>query len=164
LSILEDVVRLIHAAFVTAVALAAGTVLPVHAQQAVIYPAKGQSAQQQSNDEGACYSWAKQHTGIDPTVAAAPPPAAQPQNGQRVRGAAAGAAMGAAAGAIGGDAGHGAAVGAVAGTMAGGMAHRQQARAASAQNAQVQSAQQQALATYKQAWSACMEGRGYTVR
>jgi outer membrane lipoprotein SlyB len=134
-------------------------------QKPVVYPSKGQSAQQQQNDEGACYSWAKQNTGIDPaTVANAAPPPAQAQSGQRVRGAAAGAAMGAAAGAIGGDAGHGAAVGAVAGTMAGGVAHRQQARAANAQNAQVQQSQQQALATYNHAWSTCMTGRGYTVQ
>jgi outer membrane lipoprotein SlyB len=134
------------------------------AQQPAVYPAHGQSAQQQSTDEGACYSWAKQHTGIDPAAVAAAPPQAQAQNGQRVRGAAGGAAMGAAAGAIGGDAGHGAAVGAVAGTVAGGIAHRQQARAAAAQNAQTQSMQQQALATYNQSWAACMQGRGYSVR
>ncbi|WP_027797508.1 YMGG-like glycine zipper-containing protein [Paraburkholderia acidipaludis] len=143
---------------------AAWMISPARAQQPVVYPAHGQSAQQQSTDEGACYAWAKQHTGIDPAAAAAPPPQAQAQNGQRVRGAAAGAAMGATAGAIGGDAGHGAAVGAVAGTVAGGMAHRQQARAAAAQNAQTQSMQQQALSTYNQSWAACMQGRGYSVR
>jgi len=72
--------------------------------------------------------------------------------------------MGAAVGAVSGDAGHGAAVGAVAGTMAGGVAHRQQERAAAAQNAQVQSTQQQAMSTYYRAWGACMQGRGYTLQ
>src|SRR4029453_11570931 len=35
------------------------------AQQPVVYPAKGQSAQQQSQDETQCNAWAKQSTGID---------------------------------------------------------------------------------------------------
>ena len=46
------------------------------AQKPVVYPAKGQSAQQQKKDDGACYSWAKSNTGIDPAVVAqtsAPP-------------------------------------------------------------------------------------------
>ncbi|MEM5315078.1 YMGG-like glycine zipper-containing protein [Paraburkholderia sp. JHI869] len=151
-------------AFIPVAILIAGTALPVLAQQTVVYPSKGQSAQQQSSDEGACYAWAKQRTGIDPAVVANAAPQAQAQNGQRVRGAAEGAAVGAAAGAIGGNAGHGAAIGAVAGTVAGGVAHRRQERAAEAQNAQTEAAQQQALASYHQAWNACMQGRGYSVR
>jgi outer membrane lipoprotein SlyB len=157
-------VKITRVTCLLAIVGAMGAALPVFAQQPVVYPAKGQRAQQQSSDEGACYAWAKQHTGVDPAVVATAPPTAQAQNGQRVRGAAGGAAMGAAVGAISGDAGHGAAVGAVAGTMAGGMAHRQQERAAAATNAQTQSMQQQALATYNQAWAACMQGRGYSVR
>ena len=157
-------VKIIRVTCLFAIVGLTGTAFPVFAQQPVVYPAKGQSAQQQNADEGACYAWAKQHTGIDPAVASTAPPTAQAQNGQRVRGAAAGAAVGAAAGAIGGNAGHGAAVGAVAGTVAGGVAHRQQERAAAATNAQTQSMQQQALATYNQAWAACMQGRGYSVR
>ncbi|WP_322044732.1 YMGG-like glycine zipper-containing protein [Paraburkholderia sp. J67] len=156
--------RIVGGLVVTVVAVAPWAASPVFAQQPVVYPEKGQTPQHQQADEGACYSWAKQHTGIDPAVAASPPPQVQAQNGQRVRGAAAGAAMGAAAGAIGGDAGHGAAVGAAAGTMAGGVAHRQQRRAAANENAQIQASQQQALATYNQAWAACMQGRGYSVR
>ena len=38
-------------------------------QQPVVYPAKGQSPQQQKNDEGQCYSWARSNTGIDPVAA-----------------------------------------------------------------------------------------------
>jgi outer membrane lipoprotein SlyB len=151
-------------AFIPAAMLIVGTALPALAQQTIVYPSKGQSAQQQSSDEGACYAWAKQKTGIDPAVVANAAPQAQAPNGQRVRGAAGGAAIGAAAGAIGGDAGHGAAIGAVAGTVAGGVAHRHQQRAAAAQNAQMESAQQQALASYRQAWDACMQGRGYSLR
>ncbi|MGO4332904.1 hypothetical protein AB4Z49_38370, partial [Cupriavidus sp. M-11] len=57
----------------------------------IAYPAKGQSSQQQQKDDGACYSWAKSNTGIDPAaVAAAPPPPSGPAvgGGERVRGAA----------------------------------------------------------------------------
>ena len=66
----------------------------------VPYPSKGQSPAQQNKDEGECYAWAKQQTGIDPmAVASAPPPPSGPATGggERVRGAARGAAGGAAA-------------------------------------------------------------------
>ncbi len=133
-------------------------------QKPVIYPAKGQSAQQQQRDDGECYVWAKNNTGIDPAVVAStppPPPGPATGGGERVAGAARGAAGGAAIGAIAGDAGKGAAVGAVAGTMAGG------ARARQNQAAQQQAAaagQQQQINTFYRAYGACMEGRGYTVK
>ena len=50
------------------VALAAGTVL---AQQPIVYPAKGQSPEQQQKDDGECYVWAKSNTGVDPATLAA---------------------------------------------------------------------------------------------
>jgi YmgG-like glycine-zipper protein len=154
------------------------------AQGLIIYPAKGQSAAQQSTDETACQGWAKQNTGIDPLALAnaasqpAPAPAAAPQQpvgGERVRGAARGAAAGAAVGAIAGDAGKGAAAGAVGGTVVGGARQRDKQRqnAASQQAAQqqgqanqnAQNADTQAkLATYNKAYSACLEGKGYTVK
>ncbi|WP_345813054.1 glycine zipper domain-containing protein [Paraburkholderia sp. PREW-6R] len=131
------------------------------AQKPAVYPAHGQSPEKQQQDESACYTWAKQNTGIDPaTVAqAAPPPA---PTGAR----AAGAARGAAAGAIVGDvnhhdAGHGAAVGATAGVLAGGVRSRQQ-HAAQAQAANT--GKQNAMNTYWHAYGACMQGRGYSVQ
>ena len=143
----------------------------------IIYPAKGQSQQQQTKDQSECQGWAKQNTGIDPVALAnqaSQPVAAAPQQqvgGERVRGAARGAAGGAVIGAIAGDAGKGAAAGAAAGTMVGGARQRakqdqnaaaqQQATAnQNAKNADVQSK----LATYNKAYSACLEGRGYTVK
>ena len=42
----------------------------------VVFPAKGQTPQQQSQDEGECYAWSKGQTGVDPM--APPPAAAQP--------------------------------------------------------------------------------------
>jgi hypothetical protein len=60
------------------IAIASGLLLviaPAFAQQ-YVYPAKGQSAQQQKKDESACHTWAVQQTGFDPAKAqaAAPPP------------------------------------------------------------------------------------------
>jgi hypothetical protein len=118
----------------------------------IAYPAKGQNPQQQASDDGACYSWAKQQTGVDPAQAAAAPPPAQAQSGQRV------------VGAVAGDAGKGAAAGAAAGTVAGGVAHRQSRRQAAATNQQAQANTSQAIGTYYKAWTACMQGRGYTVQ
>lgn len=133
------------------------------AQKPITYPAKGQSAAQQSKDDGECYSWSKQSTGIDPAAAAAPPPqqtGPATGGGERLRGAARGAAGGAAIGAIAGDAGKGAGVGAVVGTMAGGRRAREN-QAAGNQQAQAQA--QGSLNTYYRAYGACMSSRGYTI-
>jgi hypothetical protein len=135
------------------------------AQKPIVYPARGQSAQQQSQDEAQCDTWARQSTGIDPAVVASSPPPQQTGpavgGGQRVGGAARGAAGGAAIGAIAGDAGKGAAAGAVVGTMAGGRRARQQQ---AGQQQQAQAQQQGAIQTYYRAYGACMEGRGYTIK
>jgi OmpA family protein len=131
------------------------------AQKPIIYPAKGQSPEQQNRDEGECYVWARQTTGIDPAaLAAAPPPQQQASGGTVVAGAAKGAVAGTAIGAIAGNTGKGAAIGAVTGVMVG---RRQAQHQAAAANQQAQAGQQQALATYYRAQSACLEGRGYTV-
>ena len=140
--------------------------IPVaQAQQPLVYPAKGQSATQQSRDENACYGWAKNSTGIDPAVVAQQPVAQETGpatgGGERARGAARGAVGGLAIGAIAGDAGDGAAIGAVVGTMAGG---RQARRNQAARNDQAQMQRQQTIDTYYRAYAACMEGRGYTIR
>lgn len=147
-----------------AAALALVPVQSIAQGKPVAYPAKGQSQQQQASDDGACYSWAKQQTGVDPAQAATAPPPAQAQGGQRVRGAAGGAAAGAVVGAIAGDAGKGAAVGAATGTVAGGVAHRQSRRQANAANQQAAANTSQAMGAYYQAWGACMQGRGYSVK
>jgi uncharacterized protein YcfJ len=142
-------------------------------QELVIFPAKGQTPEQMEKDKHDCYTWAKKETGFDPMQAqpTAQAPAAQPQGpqGERIRGAARGAAVGAVAGGIANDdAGKGAAAGAAAGTMVGGMKTRQNRR--NHAQAQQQQAQQQAAATgqkrstYNRAYSACLEGKGYTVK
>ena len=137
--------------------LAVGAIV-VSANQAVaagpyVYPQKGQSAQQQSTDSAECQGWARSQTGANP---GAPPPPAQPGGHARgtTGGAARGAAGGAALGAIAGDAGKGAAAGAVVGGVRG----RRGSKAAQQQQ------QQETQSAYDRAFSACMEGRGYTVR
>jgi hypothetical protein len=137
------------------------------------FPAKDQTAQQQSNDETYCFGWAKTQTGIDPMAIKPQAPDQQSAanaadsatQGARAGGAARGAAAGAAIGAIAGDAGTGAAVGAATGVVAGGRARRQARRDAQAgaqQQAEASVAQQKA--TYNKAFSACMEGKGYTIK
>jgi hypothetical protein len=132
------------------------------AQKPSAYPAKGQSAGQQAEDDAACLAWAKQDTGIDPAaVAAAPPPPTGPQ-GERVRGAVRGAAAGAVIGEVAhGDSRRGAGVGATAGVVAGGARARRN-RAAQAQQAQASKGAE--IDTYHRAYGACMQGRGYSVK
>ncbi|WP_321884714.1 glycine zipper family protein [Paraburkholderia bannensis] len=128
-----------------------------------IYPARGQTPYQQSNDDAACYGWAKGQTGFDPAWPATVPAPVVVPGGQRVVGAARGAAAGAVVGAIAGNAGKGAAAGAAIGTMAGGMERRQERRAIGAYDAQVEVNNEAGLSAYWRAWRACMAGRGYTV-
>lgn len=127
-----------------------------------VYPSKGQTKEQQEQDEFACYKWAKEQTGFDPTQpmqqAAAPPP-----QGGAAKGAAKGAAIGAIGGAIGGDAGKGAAIGAGVGA-AGGAARRRKGEQQQAASQQKTKQEYDAKVDgYKRAFSACMTGRGYTV-
>jgi hypothetical protein len=132
--------------------------------QQFVYPAKGQSPQQQKKDEGECHVWAAQQSKYDPTkppqqTAAAGPPttATGTTPGAGVRGAARGAVVGG----MMGDAGAGAAAGAVA---ARGQSRRQNA-AHSQQQQQAGAQQNQAgMDAYQKARSACLEGRGYTVK
>jgi len=142
-------------------------------QELVIFPAKGQTKEQMEKDKYDCYTWAKQETGFDPMQVQPPAqsPPAQPQGptGERVKGAARGAAIGAVAGEIANDdAGKGAAAGAAAGAMVGGMKtrqnRRQQAQAQEQQAQQQDAVYEQKRSTYNRAYSACMEGKGYTVK
>lgn len=144
--------------FYSTVLLTALLAAPAGAQQ-YTYPAKGQSANQQRIDEGDCYVWARDRTGIDPASGPVPVAVQQQPSGEILRGAARGALGGAIVGEIsGGDAGRGAATGAVFGGVRSGVRqHKGQQQAA--QNAQA-SAQQQ----FQRAYGACLEGRGYSVR
>jgi hypothetical protein len=104
------------------------------AQGPVIYPARGQSSEQQLKDKGECHVWAVQQSGFDPakTQPAASPPA-QPPTGERARGPAA-------------------------------KKQEQAQKQQQAQTQQQQQATAQAQSNYNKAVAACLEGRGYTVK
>ena len=144
---------------------------PVFAQDPIIYPNQGQSAEQQEKDKFECYNWAKGQTGFDPMqvpTATTAPPQQEAQQGGVGRGATRGALVGVTAGAIAGDAGKGAAIGAASGALVGGMRRRDQQQ--QQQQAEQQWAEQQAANyanqrnSYNRAYGACLEGRGYTVK
>jgi hypothetical protein len=140
-----------------------GLFVPQASADLYVYPAKGQSQEQQNEDKGACMGFAKQQTGFDPmatpTATSAPPPS----EGGAGKGLVGGALLGTAIGAIAGDTGKGAAIGAVSGGLFGGM------RKENSRNEQQQWANQQASQyaagrdNYNRAYSACLQGRGYTV-
>jgi uncharacterized protein YcfJ len=134
------------------------------AQEPIVYPGKGQSADQMEKDKYECYQWSRQQTGFDPMQPATAQTPAPQQKGGALKGAAGGALMGAAVGAIAGDAGTGAAIGAASGGLIGG-ARRHQGTKEQEQLAQQQQASyEQQRSQYNRAWGACMEGRGFTVR
>lgn len=149
-------------------ALVAGSALLASAAlaQQYVYPAKGQSAEQQKKDEYECHQWAVKQTGFDPTKppppAAAPPPPPTTATGTTPGAGARGAARGAVVGEIvGGDAGAGAAAGAAAARGQSRRDNKAQAQAAGQQQQQASSSQQ---AGYSKARAACLEGRGYSVK
>lgn len=132
-----------------------------------VFPAKDQDQATQNKDDADCYRWAVEQSGIDPLN---PPKVEAEQvdtspDGTAIAGAARGAAAGVAIGAIAGDAGKGAAIGAVAGGLAGrrakvvGDAQQQQ------RNEQAAAQQQAAMSSsFRKAFTACLEGKGYTVK
>ena len=111
-----------------------------------VYPAKGQTAQQQQKDSDECVAWAKQQSGYDPAM-----DTAKGAGIGAVVGVVAGAATGAAVGAAAGSAGTGAAVGAVVGGVGGATAGGTYKYVKSRDG-------------YDRAFGACMQGRGYSVK
>jgi hypothetical protein len=137
-----------------------------------IFPAKGQSPEQQKADETAAYDWATKQTGWDPYQAKAildqqghaAATAADAARGGAVRGGAGGAAAGAAIGAIAGDAGKGAAIGATSLGLTGGVRSRRAVKAADGGSTAALAAYQQQFAAWTRNFMAAMEAKGYTVR
>jgi hypothetical protein len=137
------------------------------------YPAQGQSEEQQDRDRYECHIWGVRQTGFDPSLHLAPGtereavvPARSP--GQNIGAA---AAVGAVIGAIAagrGDALEGAVVGGMAGTVVGAAAasaeESETRRVTSSRNARNASRYARESAVFRRAMSACLEGRGYTVK
>jgi len=145
---------------------------PVTAQDLMIYPAKGQSANQQKRDRAECHLWAVDQTGFDPSRVNPPPSTITTTteqgraigSGAPARGAARGAAVGAVGGAIGGNAGKGAAIGAASGALIGGMRHRDATRPQTiTQTNPAYSEYKSKQNRYEKAMKACLSGRGYGV-
>ena len=135
-----------------------------------VYPGEGQTIEQLAVDENECYQWAQQTTGIDPNnpMAGVQTQASEQQStaGRAGRGALSGAAKGALIGEVtDNDRSDYAAAGALIGASRGRRQAAQQNQQAEQQaqaNAQAQHAER--LGTFKKAYSACMEGRKYTVK
>jgi hypothetical protein len=139
-----------------------------------VYPSKGQTDAQLDRDRYECHGWAYKQTGYDPSA-----PHAPHQQVQVVampadhRGAVGGAMTGAVLGAAVSrprDAAQGAVVGAVAGAVLGSVSDSARARElaggsrpTAAEEAEQARLEKQAL-DYRRAISACLEGRGYTVK
>jgi hypothetical protein len=137
-----------------------------NSQEVFVYPAQGQSTEQQTLDKAECTEWAKQQTGFDPMN---PPNVEVASVEDKSGGAAArGVVRGAIVGSVVGKATdlkrtESAAAGAVIGGVRSGRSAQAQ------QQAQANQAQQQANAdmanrknTYNRAYKSCLEGRGYT--
>ena len=152
------------------------SVPPASGADIYVYPANGQSDRQLDRDRYECHGWSVKQTGYDPSlqgVAPRPQPqrvALPPDHRGAVNGAVAGAIIGASVSGY-HDSAEGALVGAVAGAMIGAVADVSRAREAagnaSRQSAAVQSGQARAekqAYDYRRALSACLEGRGYTVK
>ncbi len=146
-----------------------------------VFPTEGQTPEQQSIDEAACYDWAVQNTGTDPFALQQQAQQQQQQaqqqqqqiaasgQGAGVKGAVGGAAAGALIGEIASDdAGKGAAYGAAAGAVVG-RRQTKKAKAGASQQVEQQSQQtQQATAeqieNFEKAFSVCLEGKKYLVK
>jgi hypothetical protein len=138
----------------------------------IVYPAGGQTAEQQARDEQACYGWAQQQVGpvtkapsADSAAQAGKAKADSATQGAGLKGAAGGAAGGALVGAVAGDAGKGAGIGAITGTLRARRAQREaEQQAAQSARAQAQAQGSQQAGTLRKAMVACLQGRGYTVQ
>jgi len=133
----------------------------------IVYPQKGQSKDQTEKDKFECYGWAKNKTGFDPMAtptASTPPPSNQQKSGGVVRGA----AIGAAGGAIFGSSSKTTRNSAYAGAAVGGLRQRNQNQQSAQERAQWEQNEANRYANarneYNRAFSACMSGRGYSVK
>ena len=166
--------------------LAAALVLmsqSVMGQDIYVYAANDQSEEQLAEDRYACHRWAVEESGFDPSDfddvtplrAVRVPVPRNEAEGATQKGALAGAVTGGIIGAHDSNVGKGAVIGAVVGTIVGAAvenSRQQEAREKSKAVAQreadeiAQTKAQLALrkSNYRRALTACLEGRGYTVR
>lgn len=148
---------------------------PPVSTQVYVFPTNGQTTDQMGRDRYECYLWSVKQTGFDPSqtslaphqrVEVVPMP---PKGADTVAGAVTGAILGAAiaydnpgAGAVGGAI-LGGAAGAISDSQRTQAAKRVQGRYDQREAARVARLEGQA-SDYRRALSACLEGRGYTVK
>jgi hypothetical protein len=152
-----------HGKFVFIVLLYLASAAIAAAAEPEIYPAKGQTAEQQERDEFECHQWATKDTGVDPVALAeqklaAPTPAAHEDSAARSAG------IGAMRGAADGDAGAGAVRGFGIGRMVSVLRAKRQLREQQSASTTDGAAVQSDLDKYDRAYAACLTGRGYTVK
>jgi uncharacterized protein YcfJ len=141
-----------------------------------VYPTGGQSAEQLSRDRYECYLWGVKQSGFDPSQTSLAPHQrvevvpVQPSGSDTAAGAITGAVIGAV---IAGH--HDAAAGAIGGAIVGGAAGaasdaQREARVKQVQNRYDQrdnvrmAKLEEQAGNYRRALTACLEGRGYTVK
>ena len=144
--------------------------------QIYFYPNRGQSTKQQSRDHYACYTWAVDQTGFDPSVSSIVPEQRvrvvpmPPPGHDTIAMSIAGAVLGAL---IAGPrhAGGGALIGAASGAMLGASSDisrqesaRQMEEAYNNRDQGRDFRREKKALAFRRAMSACLEGRGYTVQ
>jgi len=146
-------------------------VAPAPMAEVVAYPAKGQTAEQLDRDRYECHNWAVKQTGFDPSAAGVAPQyrvrvVGPPPGSDVLAGGLVGAMIGATVSRP-RDAGAGALLGAVTGAVIGAAADQSRQQAQERVEAQVaadNAAVSDRAGAYRRAISACLEGRGYTVK
>jgi hypothetical protein len=149
---------------------------PVVSTQVFVYPTQSQSGAQLDRDRYECNSWAVRQTGFDPSLPSVAPHqrtqvvSVSPQGSDILPGAATGAIIGAAVSRP-RAAGEGAVLGAIAGTLLGAASDQARQQQAAAINQRLgardyagASSYEARASNFRRALSACLEGRGYTVK
>lgn len=140
--------------------------------QVYVYPRHGQSPAQVDRDRYDCHVWAARESGFDPSRHSMPAQArasvvpARPADQTVAAGAVTGAVLGAMV-ADRGDTAKGAIIGAVAGSMLGAVAANAQEAEAARIGQQLDGRggrHEREGAGYRRALSACLDGRGYSVK
>jgi hypothetical protein len=152
--------------------VAAPAAPPVSLTKVYFYPTQGQTDAQQDRDRYECHNWSVRQTSFDPSRHLPPgelrATVVPVRSKQQTVGAA--AAVGAVIGAIAadrGDTAQGVAVGAIAGAALGSVAaNAEQAEARRVEQVPVRGygRYEKEAAEFRRAMSACLEGRGYSVK
>ena len=126
------------------------------ADELIVFPAKDQTKEQQSEDKAACYDWAVEETGFDPAKAVV-----QVDEPEKKRG---GAVRGAALGAIIGDDSEATGTGAAVGAARQGRQNRQAAKAAEEERKRQEAEIAAKTEHFNKARAVCLEAKGYAVK